>query len=352
VEINWTIYVVRLLCSFIIVSGLVGCGGADEAPKDAIPQSGNISPAAASAAKPIPVQEANIDGFQLKLKVGDTFTYKVVQENNTDSDNEIARQNTVHEYKKRVLAVKPDGSYDIGMEFVSILQNVKATHPISGDVLFEQHYNSKDTADFNNPKYVHLSAPIGVEVVVTLDKDSKFKGASGVDRVAAKIFSKTPNFPEQYKQQLIQQITTVMYATFSTQEHLQYPEQKLDSTYSWVIKARSPISDVFDLSSTTTSKITKVKTIGKSKLAEVEAKVNGEIVAKPQEPNFPVSINVSKSNMSGSLSALIDADRGTTITKQYKINMSVSGTILDKATKTTRKETKSNYMFYKIELIN
>ncbi len=343
---------VKLLCSFIAVISLAACNNAGETPKEAESTTNNVSVAEAAAAKPVPLAEAKIENFQLKLKVGDTFKYKVTQENNTDSQQEVTRQKTTHVYKQRVLAVNADGSYDVGMEFVSIVQDVKSTDPKTGGTLFEQHFDSKDTANFNDVKNAHLAAPIGIEVVITLDKNSKFIRAKGVDKVVEKIISKTPNFPMQYKEQLGEQITTVMYATFSTQEYLQYPDKKLDSTYSWVITTKSPLSDIFDLASSTISKVTGVKKLGNTRLAEVSADIKGEIVARTQPADFPVSITINKSGMNGSLNALIDADRGTTVTKQYTINMNVSGTVLNKATKAKQAESKSNYLFYKIELIN
>jgi len=343
---------VRLLCSVFITLFVFGCTKAGEEAKEPNAEGVITSVADTAAAKTIPVAEAKIEGFALNLKVGDTFKYKVTQENNTDSDNEITRQSTVHIYKQRVIAVKPDGTFDLGMEFVSTIQDVKSTNPKTGDVLFEQHYNSSDTADFNNVRNVHLSAVMGMEVVLNIDKNCRITGMKGVDKITAKIVDKTPNFPEQYKAQLTQQIENVMFATFASQEFLQYPEQKLDSSYTWETVTKSPLSDVFDLKSTTVSKITGVKKLNDTRLAQVNAIISGEIFAREKDPNLPVLITVSKSGMSGTLSALVDAGRGTTVTKEYKINMSVTGTVVNKANKTKQNETKSNSLFYKIELIN
>jgi len=333
---------------------LIACNGASEKPADQASEStstAGVSAADTSNATVVSISEAQLDSLRLRYEKGDVYRYLVTQVSEGGSDSVIATTKTSHIYTKRIKSIRSDGSYEVGMRFDSIRVKATVKSRQTGKILEEQEYRSSDTAMRKDVKYISFNALLGEEITILTNDRGQIQEMSGVSSVVNRIMAASSNVPKEYAAELSKQIEMSVYATFTEQEYLRFPTEKLDSTNSWVMSSTAPVMNLFMASNTVKYHVAAVKAVKGRKLADVEATMNGTITLQKLPPNAPMKVTLSKSVVKGSGRAIIDVAKGFTVYKHNDVYTIVAANVRIVATGEQRNVSQETTMRYTVELL-
>lgn len=340
--------VTRLLLVALCATTLAACSNND-APADEA--GAPLTADDVRTASPLTGNEARLDTLTLKLKVGETYRYRITQTSNGGPDSAFLEQRSTHVYTKRVKGVRGDGTYEIGMTFDTITIDVKASNRITGAVLQEQHYTSKDSAHRKDPQFSQFNALLGEEVTVLLRPNATIQEISGVTSIVNKIAAGRP-MPDDVRQQYTRQIEMAAYAPFVEQEHLRFPTNRIDSTQAWSVSTTAPLlNNVFIASSTSNYRIASVRNVKGHRVAEVVAEMNGTVAAGKLPPQAGMSVTMGASAIDGKGRTLVDADKGYTISKTNELTTDLAATVKNTANGNTQRMAQRTQMRTTVELL-
>lgn len=345
--------VTRLLLAALVVT-LVACADTDTTPADepsASASAETISETDITSAPEITGDAARIDTLKLRYAVGDVFRYRMRQEAVTGPDSAKATQRSSHVYTKRIKAIRSDGSFDIGIVVDSIEMSAVVRNTNNGSVLYEQYYNSSDSTNRNDPQRIHLSAILGEEITLILTPQGRIQEISGVSTIANKIKAAVPTISDAEMPALSRQIEASVFAMLVEQEYMRFPTTALDSTRSWTSSNSTPVMDFFQAASTATYSIRSVRSVKGHRLATIDARLAGAITALPTPKGSPVAVQVTKGEISGSGTIVIDADKGHTVKKDNQITTNVAGVVSQPSTGMRQPVSQRTVMRYSVDLI-
>lgn len=315
----------RLLLVGIMLAWLNACAPSD---KQATASREELSLKDTSGAKTQTPAAAGIKGLVLRYRVGDVFRYRVVQETNGGPDTARTRSKSTHHYTRTVRSIRSDGSFETVMRFDSISVSATISNAKTGQKLAEQSYRSSDSSAAVRNQFPQFSALIGEEVPVYIMPDGRVQQVGDVSPIVKKITATSPQQPPPAAlEQLASQIKASIYASFSLQEFVPYPKQEIDSAGRWVNEQVTPLSDIFSLTTKATYTIERIYELNGRHLGVVSANVLGNVRVAPMPKGSPLSITVSSSSITGESTALLDVDRGYTISKKNRITMNMTARI-------------------------
>ena len=315
----------RLVLVGALLAWLSACAPSD---KQATASREELSLKDTSGAKAQTPAAAGIKGLVLRYRVGDVFRYRVVQETNGGPDTARTRTKSTHCYTRTVRSVRSDGSFETVMRFDSIRVSAVISNARTGQKLVEQSYRSSDTSAEVKNRFPQFSALIGEEVLVYITPDGRVQQVGDVSPIVTKIVATSPQPPPSAAlEQLASQIKASIYAMFSLQEFVPYPKQEIDSAGRWVNEQVTPLSDIFSLTTKAVYTIERIYELNNRHLGVVTANVVGNVRVAPLPKGSPLSIAVSSSSITGESNALMDVDRGYTISKKNRITMNMTARV-------------------------
>ncbi|MBU3678383.1 MAG: hypothetical protein FGM32_02085 [Candidatus Kapabacteria bacterium] len=315
----------RLLLVGVALAWISACAPPD---KKAVASREELSLKDTSGAKTQTPAAAGIKGLVLRYRAGDVFRYRVHQETSGGPDTARTRTKSTHCYTRTVRSIRSDGSFETVMRFDSISVSAVVSNGRTGQKLVEQSYRSSDTSADVKSRFPQFSALIGEEVLVYLTSDGRVQQVGDVTPIVKKITaSSQQQVPPAALEQLASQIKASIYASFSLQEFVPYPKQEIDSAGRWVNEQVTPLSDIFSLTTTATYTIERIYELNNRHLGVVSANVVGNVRVAPLPKGSPLSITVSSSSITGESKALMDIDRGYTISKKNRITMNMTARV-------------------------
>ncbi len=333
---------------------LVACSNTDTTPADdasALSGTETITESDIANAPEVSGDEARIDTLRLRYAVGDVFRYRMRQEAITGPDSAKATQQSIHVYTKRIKAIRSDGSFDIGVVVDSIQMHAVVRNITTKAVLYEQHYNSADSAQRNDPQRIHLSAILGEEVTLILTPQGRIQEISGVSTIVNKIKAAVPTISDAELPALSNQIEAAVFAMLVEQEYMRFPTAALDSSRSWTSSNSTPVMDFFQATSTANYAIRSVRSVKGLRLATIDARLTGAITALPAPKGSPVTVKVTKGEVTGTGTVVIDAHKGHTVKKDNAITTNVVGVLSQPSTGLRQPVSQHTSMRYSVDLI-
>ncbi|MBU3699104.1 MAG: hypothetical protein FGM33_03710 [Candidatus Kapabacteria bacterium] len=296
---------------------------------------------------------AGVKNFVLKWRAGDVFRYRIEQISEGGVDTARTTSKTTHWYTRTVRAVRSDGSYETVVRFDSISASGSVKSLRSGATLVEQSYSSTDTSETSKRRYPQFASIIGEDVVIYMSSDGKVEQVGDVAPIIKKIgvLAGQP-LTEQITDQLTAQVKTSVFAAIMLQEFVPYPKQGLDANASWVNDQVSPLGEYFALETKASYALSSVYRVRDHRIGVIGATIAGGVRVLPMPANSPLRINITSSSITGSSKAVVDVDRGITLSKRNTISMSMSGIVQSPAMKTLgEKISQSQSSITTIELI-
>lgn len=317
------------MARFLLVGAVLTCLGAcAPSEKQGTEAREELSLKDTSGAKTQTPASAGVKGLELRYRAGDVFRYRVVQETNGGPDTARTRTKSTHCYTRTVRSIRSDGSFETVMRFDSIIVSAVVSNTKTGQKLVEQSFRSSDTAAETKNRFPQFSALIGEEVLVYITPDGRVQQVGDVAPIVKKIAtSSQQQVPPAALEQLASQIKASIYASFSLQEFVPYPKQEIDSSGRWVNEQVTPLSDIFSLTTKATYTIERIYELKSRHLGVVSANVVGNVRVAPLPKGSPLSITVSSSSITGESNALMDVDRGYTISKKNRITMNMTARV-------------------------
>jgi hypothetical protein len=303
---------------------------------DNVPQDDSLSTVTASDtanATAIPLEDARIRRLTLRYEPREVYRYRIVQSNVITQDTIASSNSSTYTYTKTVNKVLAGGAYEVSMRIDSVQATLTVRSKNASKPLVNNTFNSTDTAKRRDPQYASMAALVGTAVRITIDTMGKVTDIVGTDSIVGKIVAAAPggaNATKQEREMLSQQIEQGVFGSFAGQEFVPYPDAEIDSTLSWTREQNIPIPPFFEAHSIITYRIENVKNVKGRRLATIVASIQGVVrpVAVPNDA--PVTITTSGSKISGDSRAVIDLDKGFTISKKNNVRMLVSGTVTRK----------------------
>jgi hypothetical protein len=96
----------------------------------------------------------------------------------------------------------------------------------------------------------------------------------------------------------------------------------------------SPLGELFALETKASYALSNVYRVRDHRIGVISATVSGGVRVLPMPKNSPLSISIASSSITGSSKAVIDVDRGITLSKRNTISMSMTGNVQSAAMKT------------------
>jgi hypothetical protein len=337
----------------VIALAIWSCS-ADTPPQD-VPQADSTAVVTASdtaQATTLTLQEAALDTFAVRYKVGDVLRYRVTQASEAVQDSSIAQQRSSHVYTKTVRSVNPDGTFTVAMRFDSINVAFTARNRASGATLANKSYASSDSTQRSSAEFTQYNALLGESVDLVIDHRGGIVRVGSVSKIVDQLLKSVgQNPPPGAKEQLTAQVQGAIYGAFHGQEIIPFPAKPLDSTGTWTNAMTTPIAELFTVATTATYKVTSVKKIRDHRIATIDAGVTGRMNVRPLPREAGISVSIDKSSINGSSAALLDVDGGYTISKKNTISMNVTATVRGGQRGERQTVSMSQTMRYEIELL-
>ena len=315
----------RAILVSIMLTGLVGCS-----PEQGDPSTSDKELVLADTARAVrqSPSKAGIKMLQVRYRNGEVFRYRAVQESEGGPDTARTTSKSTHYYTRMVRSTRSDGSYETVLRFDSITVTGTIRNVRTGATLMEQSYRSSDTSAVNRKRFPQFSSLIGEEVLVYISPDGRVQQVGDVSPIVRKIaLASTQPMPPAALEQVAAQLKNGIYAAFTLQEFVPFPKQPIDSTGTWVNEQQSPLSEIFTVLTRATYSIDRVYDLKGRRIGAVTANVVGSVRAIPLPKNSPLSISLQTSQIAGSSSAVMDVDRGFTVSKKNQITMSMTARV-------------------------
>ncbi|MEY3386547.1 MAG: hypothetical protein RIR53_1358 [Bacteroidota bacterium] len=278
---------------------------------------------------------SGVKNIVLRWKAGDVFRYRIEQISEGGADTARTYSKTTHWYTRTVRAVRSDGSFETTMRFDSVAATGSVKSLRSGATLIEQSYRSTDTSEASKRRYPQFASIVGEDVVIYMSTDGKVEQVGDVSPIVKKIAALAGQpLTQQMTDQLTAQVRTSVFAAMILQEFVPYPKQGLDANASWVNEQVSPLGELFALETKASYALSNVYRVRDHRIGVISATVSGGVRVLPMPKNSPLSISVSSSSITGSSKAVVDVDRGITLSKRNTISMSMTGNVQSAAMKT------------------
>ncbi len=309
----------------MILTGLVGCSpdGADPATSD----KEFVLADTARAERQTP-ERAGIKTLQVRYRNGEVFRYRATQESEGGPDTARTTSKSTHYYTRIVRSTRSDGSFETVLRFDSIFVTGAVRNELTGAKLMEQSYRSSDTSAANRKRFPQFSSLIGEEVLVYISPDGRVQQVGDVSPIVRKIaMASQQPMPPAGLEQVAAQLKNGIYAAFTLQEFVPFPRQSIDSSGTWVNEQQSPLGEIFTVLTRATYSMERVYDLKGRRIGAVTANVVGSIRVLPLPRNSQLTINLQSSQISGASSAVMDVDRGFTLSKKNRISMTMAARV-------------------------
>lgn len=318
-------HLARVILVGIMLTGFVGCSPDGGDPATADKQLALTDTASAERLTPA---RAGITTLQVRYRNGEVFRYRAIQESEGGPDTARTMSKSTHYYTRTVRSTRSDGSYETVLRFDSITVTGTIRNVRSGATLMEQSYRSSDTSAANRKRFPQFSSLIGEEVLIYISPDGRVQQVGDVSPIVRKIaMASQQPMPPAALEQVAAQLKNGIYAAFTLQEFVPFPKQPIDSSGTWVNEQQSPLGEIFTVLTRATYAIDRVYDLKGRRIGAVTANVVGSIRAIPLPKNSPLTIDLQTSQISGSSSAVMDVDRGYTVSKKNRISMSLTARV-------------------------
>lgn len=309
----------------MILMGFVGC-----APDGGDPATSNKELALADTARAVrqTPARAGIKTLQVRYRNGEVFRYRAIQESEGGPDTARTTSRSTHYYTRTVRSTRSDGSYETILRFDSIAVSGTIRNLRTGATLMEQSYRSSDTSDANRKRFPQFSSLIGEDVLVYITPDGRVQQVGDVSPIVRKIaMASQQPMPPAALEQVASQLKNGIYASFTLQEFVPFPKQSIDSAGTWINEQQSPLGEIFTVLTRATYVIDRVYDLKGRRVGVVTANVVGNVRTIPLPKNSPLSVTLQGSEITGSSNAVMEVDRGFTVSKKNRISMSMTARI-------------------------
>lgn len=308
------------------VAGATGGGveGGEAAPGE--PAAAGEEVGAFNEAAPVSDPAATY-GFKLQPKVGDSYSYRIIQDNDTELEGVKLSERIVYNFTLKVTGVNSDQSFTVQMRYDSIRMRRAFPPGVVDSVARTVTYDTRYKADPKFQGAESIKALVGQNVNMTLTNTGDVREVSNLEPIVSDIvtgLSLPDTLPAQYKakarEQVRASIKTQAFSSVVQQLFLQNPpEAPIPSGGSWNRKDTVPLFGLSSRSSITYT-LSDVRSVDGRTLGKVSADMDTEFPNKKIE-NQMISAVADEARVDGGADALLDLMSGFPVQKKTKIDV-------------------------------
>jgi hypothetical protein len=266
-------------------------------------------------------------GFRLRPAVGESYGYRIIQDNDTELEGVKLSERIVYNFTIRVTGVNTDSSFTMEMRYDSIRLRRSFPPGVVDSVARTITYDTRQKADAKVSGSESIRALIGQSVNMTLTNTGDVREVSNLEPIVSTIIAglKIPDsIPAARKAQAREQIRVSIKAqAFSSviqQLFLQNPpERPIPAGGSWNRKDTVPLFGLSSRSSITYA-LTDVRKVDDRPLGLVTATMDTDFPNKKIE-NQMISAVADEARVDGGAEALLDLISGFPVRKKTKIDV-------------------------------
>jgi len=332
---------ISLICLLLTLMSLTiaACGGGDrpgdasdstEAGDDAAGQTGDpVVPAgnevASSFEEAQPVAPEVSYTLRVRPKVGDVYSYRVMQSGVTEFEGLQATEEAAYNFTQRITGVNEDGSFTVEMRYDSIRAMKAFPAGVIDSVPRTVRYDTRGKIDTTIPEALQAKALIGKKVSLTLSNEGEVREISNLEPIVSAILGK---YRDSLPPRSIEQIRAgVRLSVFQAIVQQLFLQSKGDSAISvgseWVrrdsVPLVMPIATV-PSRATVTYKVVEIKEVNDEPLGRVTVSLSTVFPRKNLEDETGKA-TIDEASATGSGDALLNLNTGFPVRKSTKIEV-------------------------------
>lgn len=271
--------------------------------------------------------------FRIRPKVGDVFSYRLLQRNSMQSDTLSSNEEMVQCYTQRVTAVNDDGSVALEMIYDSIRFN-RNLPAMGGGKAMRVSYSTDRKPDASIPGSEQAHAVIGRKVNLTLSPRGEVQEVSNLEPVLSAILGRySDSVKPGVRDQLRMALRVQLFEAVVQQQFMSgAPKDEVKIGATWSRRDTIPLSlmiGAVPALASFNSRLAEVRQVGGAPIGMIRASLTTTFPQRKLEAKN-VSAVVDKADVDGNAETLIDLNTGFLIRKTTRIDQRLKATLTAK----------------------